>query len=390
MNRNGVIYNTGAVFSGPGWRVRTRPRLDPRVAGRELEIIRDDLHCNAVRVSGRDIGRAIAVTEQALRLGLEVWLSPFLFNRGVPETIRYLAEAARAAEPLRRQWPGRLVFVAGQEATLLTRGILPGATVEKRVAGMRADGGVSQHADALNAFLGQGGAAIRKVFGGEISYASLPFEPVDWSPFDIIGVDHYRDARVKDRYAEVLRPLLAHGKPVVVTEFGMRTYRGADTSGALGFGIADSTSVALHQLPLIGRFIRPRLKAGDWQRDEDLQARELTETLAILQAEGADGAFVGEFVAPQDTYSDEARYDLDMSAMSLVKSYAEARGSTYPDMTWEPKKSFQAVASFYASHQGGLSGISGLDGNAGAGAELAECGAEEFVAPPGRGLHADF
>lgn len=351
MNRNGVIYNTGAVYGVPGWRNRTRPRLDPRVADRELQIIRDDLHCNAVRVSGRDIGRLTAVAEQALRLGLEVWLSPFLFDRGARETMRYLAKAARGAEPLRRQWPGRLVFVAGQEVTLLTRGIVPGATIQKRVAGLFAGGGVSQHADALNAFLGQAGAAVRKVFGGEISYASLPFEPVDWSPFDIIGVDHYRDARVKDRYAEMLRPLRAHGKPVVVTEVGMRTYRGADTSGALGFGIADGVSVYLHQLPLVGRLTRPRLKEGDWQRDEDLQARELAETLAILQAEGADGAFVSEFVAPEDTYSDEARYDLDMSAMSLVKSYAGARGSTYPDMTWEPKKSFRAVADFYAGHQ---------------------------------------
>ncbi len=258
---------------------------------------------------------------------------------------------AGAAEPLRRQWPGRLVFVAGQEATLWMRGILPGATVEQRMAGLVKEGGVSQRADALNAFLGQAGAAVRKVLGGEISYASLPFEPVDWSLFDIVGVGHYRDARVKNRYAQMLRPLLAHGKPVVVTEFGMRTYRGADTSGALGFGITDSVPVALHQLPLAGRFTRPRLKEGDWQRDEDLQARELTETLAILQAEGADGAFGCEFVAPEETYSDEARYDLDMSAMSLVKSYAGAHGIAYPDMTWEPKKSFQAVADFYASHQ---------------------------------------
>jgi hypothetical protein len=102
------------------------------------------------RVSGRDIGRLTSVTEQALRLGLEVWLSPVLFNRSAPETIRYLA-AARAAEPLRRQWPGRLVFVAGQEATLLMRGILPGATIQKRAAALFTDGGVSRHADALNA-----------------------------------------------------------------------------------------------------------------------------------------------------------------------------------------------------------------------------------------------
>jgi hypothetical protein len=74
------------------------------LTGRELQIIRDGLHCNVVRVSGR----VTAVTEQALRLGVEVWLSPVLFNRGAPETIRYLAKAARAAGPLWRQWPLRL------------------------------------------------------------------------------------------------------------------------------------------------------------------------------------------------------------------------------------------------------------------------------------------
>lgn len=40
------------------------------------------------------------------------------------------------------------------------RGILPGATIEKRMAGLVACGGVSQHADALNEFLGQARAAV--------------------------------------------------------------------------------------------------------------------------------------------------------------------------------------------------------------------------------------
>lgn len=36
-----------------------------------------------------------------------------------------------------------------------------------------------------------------------------------------------------------------------------------------------------------------------------------------------------------------------MGALSLVKTYASGRGATYPDMTWEPKESFRAVADFY-------------------------------------------
>jgi len=147
----------------------------------------------------------------------------------------------------------------------------------------------------------------------------------------------------------MLQPLLALGKPVVNTEFGMRTYRGAESDGTLGFGVADQLRLGLHQLPLAGRFIRERLK-GDYVRDEAMQARELAESLTLLEAAGVDGAFVHEFVTAAATFSAKPRYDLDMNAFGLVKTYRHGKGTTYPDMTWEPKQSFSAVADFYAGH----------------------------------------
>ena len=42
------------------------------------------------------------------------------------------------------------------------------------------------------------------------------------------------------------------------------------------------------------------------------------------------------------------RYDLDMGSSSLVKSYDGKHGTTYPDMPWEPKESFKAVAEYFA------------------------------------------
>jgi hypothetical protein len=36
-----------------------------------------------------------------------------------------------------------------------------------------------------------------------------------------------------------------------------------------------------------------------------------------------------------------------MSSLSLVKTYPAGHGATYPDMAWEPKESFRAVAGFY-------------------------------------------
>jgi hypothetical protein len=96
---------------------------------------------------------------------------------------------------------------------------------------------------------------------------------------------------------------------------------------------------------------RMPLKKGDYVRDESLQARELADQLAVLDRAGVDGAFVMTFVTPTALYSDNPRRDLDMNSYSLVKSYAgRQHGTTYPDMLWEPKESFRAVADYYARH----------------------------------------
>ena len=106
MKRKGVCYDTGRVMMGSNW----RPDLDPKVVHRELEIIKNDLHCNAVRICGSDIERLVMVGQDALEQGLEVWFSPEMWDRDQEETLRYLIKAASAAESLRRRWPGRLVF----------------------------------------------------------------------------------------------------------------------------------------------------------------------------------------------------------------------------------------------------------------------------------------
>jgi hypothetical protein len=53
MRAKGITYDTGFVHRG----VISRKRFDPEQVERELRIIRDDLHCTAVRVSGGDPGR---------------------------------------------------------------------------------------------------------------------------------------------------------------------------------------------------------------------------------------------------------------------------------------------------------------------------------------------
>jgi hypothetical protein len=348
VNRRGVTYDTGIVFSGRGrGGIPTRPKLDLATAERELQIVRDDLHCNAVRLMGRDVDRMMLVAERALDLGLEVWLSPALWGKPPEETLRYHISAARRAEELRQQHPDRLVLVLGNELTIFMHGIVPGNDFGKRTreALTRMKAGDHSANDRLNDFLDRASTAVRGVYHGPLTYASLIWEQVDWDPFDLIGIDHYRDAKIKDRYTEMLQPLLALDKPLINTEFGMRTYQGAESDGTLGFGVADQKRVLLHYLlPLV----RQRL-SGDYVRDEAMQARELVETLTILDAAGVDGVFVHEFVTAGATISDQPRYDLDMNAFALVKTYRHGKGTTYPDMSWEPKQAFHAVADFYAS-----------------------------------------
>lgn len=344
MIRKGVVYDAGCM-TGVTW----RPDYTPSLARRELAIIKAGLHCNAVRVRARDARRLAAAAETALRQGLEVWFSPELWDKSPDATLRHLARSAAAAEELRAKWPGKLVFCAGNELTLFMRGIVKGRTRSRRIPAIRE--AVRSGADSrpLNAFLARASAAVREEFHGPVSYASLPFEQVDWDMFDIIGVNHYWTEPAKSRYLQTLEPLLDSGKPVVITEFGFCTCTGADQFGPMPPDNIDPVSYALHMLPLAGRFARPRVKTVQ-ERNEDLQAASLLRQLELLDSAGVDGAFAYTFTAPLMLHGDDPEHDLDANSFSLVKPYPGGKhGTTYPDMGWEPKRSFTAIADYYAT-----------------------------------------
>ncbi len=365
MRLKGVNYDVGSVMYF-NW----RPDFDPVSVGREIEIIRNDLHCNAIRITGLEINRLIIATEVALKQGLEVWLCPTVWNKKQEDTLSYIERVAKSAEKFRQEYPERIVLVVGGELTLFMNGIVKGRNVVERMANLKKSFGrdhndsqktnfsdvksrlkESEHGKLLDEYLRQVASSVRQIFHGKITYASLLWESVDWSLFDYIGVDHYRAERIKDQYVEMLKPLFEYGKPVAITEFGMLTYQGAEINGAgLGGNIIDSKSLFFHSLPLLGRFVRPRT-VGNHVRDEGLQARELVDQLNVLDKADVYGAFVSEFVSQIKPYDDDPKYDLDMGSMSLVKTYSRRRhGTAYPDMTWEPKESFRAVAEYYANH----------------------------------------
>ena len=77
----------------------------------------------------------------------------------------------------------------------------------------------------------------------------------------------------------------------------------------------------------------------------------MVEQLTILDDVGVEGGFISQFVSQITPYNSDPKRDLDMASSSLVKYYeGSERGTTYPDMPWEPKESFRAVADYYANH----------------------------------------
>ena len=349
MKHKGVNYDVGTVMGG-NW----RPDYNPQTVERELEIIKNDLHCNAVGISGKDIGRVMLTAEAALSQGLEVRLNPAdLTNKPPESTLAYITEAAKATQPLHERYPGKVVFSVGGEFTLLMQGIVPGKTFMQRLqTAFSADyiKSPDRRNKPLNDFLGQTNKAVRAVFDGPVMYCSLVWEQVDWSPFDMIGVDHYWAEKIKDKYIDMVKPLFAYGKPVINTGFGFSTTTAPANGMASTLGNVDGLSLLLHQQPVIGRLIRPKLKVIN-ERSETLQAKRLIDNLKLVDKAGFSGAFIDMFIFPLRPYSDTPKYDLDRESSSLVKYFEGGRyGTAYPDMTWEPKEAFRAVADYYATH----------------------------------------
>ena len=340
MHGKGITYDTGFLTPGGS----THEPFDPDLVQREMRIIRDDLQCNVVRVTGGNVDRLAITATHAAAAGLDVWISPFTNDLTTDQLLAVLADCAERAERL-RQRGAEVVLLTGAELGLFTIGFLPGATLSERLALLTAPQRLRAHMAEvparINDFLGKAVALVRARFGGKISYASLPFEGVDWTPFDCIATDAgYRSLEVADRYREGIRALVAqgraHGKPVAITEFGCTTHRGAANLGGRGDTIVtwgdDGKPVRLN---------------GEYIRDEGEQATYLRELLDIFDAEGVDTAFVNTFARYDLPHRSDPREDLDMASYGVVKVFADRHGHTYPDMPWEPKIAFTTLADSY-------------------------------------------
>ena len=335
MFLKGINYDVGTFYHPD---VCTRPVFNEQVIFQEISMIRNELHCECIRISGYDLNRLIKTSEYALELGMQVWFSPVWIDATQEQNAKFLCECAVAAEKLRNKYP-QIVFVAGCEHSLYTQGFIKGEDPYKRIAKMFGVSGVLLNVfgfrnkvyKKINHFLENTIQGIRAAFHGKISYASGTWEKIDWSVFDVIGINHYRSLFNQSSYVQKLRSYQAYKKPVAVTEFGCCTYEGAEKAGGGGWNIIEMKDGK--------RKIKSKFK-----RSEATQAKYIVDLLEIFAQENIDAAFVFTFINPVFEHNTDPEYDFDMASYGIVKPVNNDEG-----LFFQPKEAFHQLAKFYGS-----------------------------------------
>jgi hypothetical protein len=330
LNVCGIHYDVGTATLEGG---TTRPSLPADTMERELDDIARGLHANAVRVTGGDVDRIATAARIAVGKELEAWLTPMLPNADAATTLRAIEAAARAGQGL-LDAGHRCTLIVGCELSVFMQGILPGATHgdrfgllfdPARLAVAVGASGLDPQAE-FAAFLRSAASTARAHFSGPVAYAAGLWEDVDWSLFDMVGLDAYRDANNRTTYAGTIERHREGGRRVVITELGCATYRDAAAAGGMAWTAVE-------------RRTEPRRLRSGIVRDEREQADELGELLDLADQSGADGVFIYTYVAPSYPSSANPSSDLDAASYALVRSW--------PDGSTEPKLAYGSTSERY-------------------------------------------
>lgn len=354
MKYRGVVYDVGLRFQEASLSVEP---FSPQLVAHDMRAIATSLHANAVRIEGEDISRLATAARAAHAAGLTVFFNPWKMNAGVDETRAYLTEAAQVAETLRTEGEGiDIVFVAGCEYTIFSKGVFPGDSFNERAAWFGtqlASGGgpnasahdvpeaVREKAPRLNEVLRSFVEAVRASFGGPLTYSGGTWELVEWDGmFDMVGIDYYRRGETEEEYVAGLQRHRVGGKPLVVMEVGCCAYEGAAVRGDGGF-------ILLKGMNPDG--------SGIFQddvvptRSEREQADYIGTQLGLLANADVYAVFVYVFSFPCMRAGEGAK-DFDMMSFSLVKTFPDHDPRSKAMPPWAPKKSFHRVADFFRSH----------------------------------------
>lgn len=334
MRVKGISYDIGIVFG----EYQASLGMDEATVRKEMKIIRDDLHMNAIRLSGTGIDDMITGARICLEEGLDVWLSPHYIDVSQKFLIDQTLECGRRFEELRKEFPEReCIYVIGCEFSCFAKGFTPGdeSFMERMARGAMLEIGPSK---PFTDFVSKLADDVREVFKGKITYAAQTFETVDWSHFDYMGIDFYRDEHTRATYEDVLKGYInnEYNKPFIMMEFGLGCFKGCSDKGAIAFMIVDQSN--------------PGYLNGQYERCEKEQADELVDLLTTFDKLNVEGSFLFTFSHSGYPYNEDPMRDMDMAGFGIVKCYPDKFGTVYPEHKWDPKEAFYAVADYYAEH----------------------------------------
>lgn len=301
---------------------------------KDIQVIKNDLHAGSVSVFGDGVDRLKATSSEAAEQGLHVWLQPRLADVSHQDILDHLAETGRHAERLRRQG-ARVHLSVGAEFVLFVPGIVPGDSALERVKNLLSGNfDPEKMVRRLRAFTARAANVGRSVFKGRMTYGAAQDEEVDWDLFDMVSVNYYSYFPNKADYVRELTPFLRWGKPVVISEFGTCTFKGAPEQGGMGWNVVDYDK-------------DPPEIVGALTRSERTQAAYLTDLLDVFESMNLYAALVYQFVTPDAPHRTNPRYDLDLASYGIVKPIWKTFEDPTPHWHWKPKEAFHALAQHY-------------------------------------------
>lgn len=297
----GINYEVGLKF-------HPEHKVYYEAINREIERDLDDIKemgCNAVRVYGDNPDNLLLAAKIGLEKGLQIWLSPYLINGQEQDTLDLLLNVAEQAEALRQQYGDKVKLIIGNELMITSRvafeeeqyvdrikryGKFKALEMAKKYLRLIGLHNILPDTDnfkeKIRNFATKLALAAKEKFNGQITYASLPDEDIDWEHFDITGVNLYEDATNRKKYPEELQRYKSHGKPVAITEYGTAPYKGAAKWGGAAHMVIDWQHDRLKRdmgfMPVF--------------RDEKAQADYLERLMKMYEEHEIDAHFIFEYI----------------------------------------------------------------------------------------------
>jgi PKD repeat protein len=225
-----------------GWKGMAWP-IPIDITDEKLDIIHDELGCNAVLIFGNTEFEddLIEAGRLAIRKGFDrIYVAPVYLDLPIDQTVQNIGRFAKKIRVL-REASDSVVFMIGHEFTFDAYGIVPGETYPDRLwyPIQKPDWVRNSYWKVLNSTLPDAFRRIialcRENYGYQIAYAATPDEAasiVPWSDpiFESVSSDAYIWENVgwtENWIVNHLSELKRFRKPVNSTEWGCMTYKRA-------------------------------------------------------------------------------------------------------------------------------------------------------------------